>query len=193
MKDLVAVLTFAFAGSVSPGPNNALLWASGMRFGFLRTVPHVVGTVLGIGSLLVAVALGLGAVLRVVPRAELVLKVAGSAYLLYIAYLLWGGGSIGRAASARPLGVARGLMFQCTNPKAWVFAVAAVGTFLAGVTPAAAASFVGIVVVVVGLSSTIWAAGGAALGRVMEDERSRRIVSGVLAALVAASVVLIWI
>ena len=193
VRDLVAVVTFAFAGSVSPGPNNALLWASGMRFGFVRTAPHVLGTVLGIGTLLVAVALGLGAVMRVVPRAELALKVAGSAYLLVVAYLVWGGGAIGRATSARPLGVARGLVFQYTNPKAWVFAIAAVGTFLTQATPAATALFVAVVVAVVGVSSTIWAAGGAALGRLVEGERSRRIVSGVLALLLVASVVLIWI
>lgn len=193
MKDLAAVLTFAFAGSVSPGPNNALLWASGTRFGFPRTVPHVLGTVIGIGSLLAAVALGLGAVLRVAPQAELVLKVAGTAYLLYVAYLVSGSAAIGRAASAGPLGVARGLLFQCTNPKAWVFAVATVGTFLPDATPATTALFVAVVVTVVGVSSSIWAAGGAALGRVVEDERSRRIVSRVLAAMLVASVVLIWI
>ena len=193
MRDLIAALTFAFVGSVSPGPNNALLWASGMRFGFLRTVPHVLGTVLGIASLLMAVAVGLGAVVRVAPHAELVLKVAGSAYLLYVAYLVVGSGAIGRAASAGPLGIARGLLFQCTNPKAWVFAVAAVGTFLPDATPATTAPFVVVVVSVVGVSSTIWAAGGAALGRVVEDERSRRIVSKVLAAMLVASVVLIWI
>jgi threonine/homoserine/homoserine lactone efflux protein len=193
MRNLVALLTFAFAGSASPGPNNALLWASGMRFGFTRTLPHVLGTILGLGALLVAVAIGLGAVLRVAPGAQLVLKVGGSAYLLYLAYLVAGSGAVGRAETARPLGMVRGLVFQCANPKAWVFAVAAVGTFLTEASPATTARFVAIVVAVVGMSSAIWAAGGAALGRMLESERSLRTASAVLGVLVVASVVLIWI
>jgi threonine/homoserine/homoserine lactone efflux protein len=193
VTDLLAVVAFAFAGSASPGPNNALLWASGMRFGFARTVPHVIGTVIGIGALIVAVALGLGALLRAEPQLELALKVLGSAYLLYVAYLVAGSGAIGRTSAARPLGVWRGALFQWTNPKAWVFAVAAVGAFLPQVSAASLVPFVAVVSLVVAVSATIWAGGGTALGRVIDDDRGRRIASGILAALLVVSVALIWI
>ena len=86
MSQVVALLAFAFVGTVSPGPNNTVLWASGLRFGFRRTVPHVLGTAFGIGLLVVAVAAGIGALSEVVPAAELVLKIVGSLYLLYVAY-----------------------------------------------------------------------------------------------------------
>ena len=194
MNELVA-LGFAFVGSVSPGPNNTVLWASGLRFGFRRTIPHVLGTALGIGVLVVGVAAGIGVLLEAVPAAELVLKLVGSAYLLYVAFLVLGSGGVGRSEVSHPLSLWEAVAFQCVNPKAWIFAVAAVGTFL----PSELHRLVGVVlltgtlmVVVMG-SSSIWAVGGAALGRVVDDERTRRAVSIALAILLVASVALIWV
>lgn len=195
MSELVALATFGFVGSVSPGPNNTVLWASGLRFGFRRTIPHVLGTALGIGALVVGVAAGIGALLEAVPLAELVLKVVGSVYLLYVAYLVLGSGGIGRTEVSNPLSLWQAIVFQCVNPKAWIFVIAAVGTFLSpdlrwllGVS-----LLTGTLMVVVVASSSIWAVGGAALGRVVDDERMRRVVSVGLAALLVASVALLWI
>ena len=195
MNELVALVGFAFAGSVSPGPNNAVLWASGMRFGFRRTIPHVLGTALGIGGLALGVAAGIGALLEAVPAAELGLKVVGSVYLLYVAFLVLRGGGIGRADVSHPLSLWQGIAFQCVNPKAWIFAIAAVGTFLPPALPwpVGVGLLTGTLIVVVGGSSSIWAAGGAALGRVVENERTRRAVSIGLAVLLVASVALIWV
>ena len=195
MSELVALLSFAFVGTVSPGPNNTVLWASGLRFGYRRTVPHVLGTALGIGLLVMAVAAGIGALFEVVPAAELVLKVVGSLYLLYVAYLVLGSGGIGRPEVSDPLSVWQAIAFQCVNPKAWIFAIAAVGTFLPGALPwivGVLALTATLMVVVVG-SSSIWAVGGAALGRVVDDERTRRVISIGLASLLVASVALLWI
>jgi len=194
VNDLVGLVAFAFVGTVSPGPNNSVLWASGLRFGFRRTIPHVLGTALGIGALVVGVAAGIGAFLEAIPAAELVLKVVGSVYLLYVAYLL-GSGGIGRREVSNPLSLWQAIVFQCVNPKAWIFVIAAVGTFLSpdlrwlvGVS-----LLTGTLMVVVVASSSIWAAGGAALGRVVDDERMRRVISVGLAALLVASVALLWI
>ncbi len=194
-NQLVSFVTFAFVGSVSPGPNNTVLWASGMRFGFRRTIPHVLGTALGIGALVVGVAAGIGVLLQAMPVLELVLKLVGSAYLLYVAYLVLGSGPVGRTDVSHPLSLLQAVGFQCVNPKAWIFAVAAVGAFL----PPALHRFIsvslvtGILMLVVVGSSSIWAAGGAALGRVVDDERTRRAVSVVLAAMLVASVAILWI
>ncbi len=195
VNQLVALVAFAFVGSVSPGPNNAVLWASGLRFGFRRTIPHVLGTALGIGVLVVGVAAGIGVLLEALPAVELVLKLVGSAYLLYVTLIVIGGRAVGRSNVSHPLSLWQAVMFQCVNPKAWIFAVAAVGTFL----PPELHRLVGVVlltgtlmVVVVG-SSSIWAVGGAALGRVVDDERKRRAVSIALAILLVASVALIWV
>ena len=195
VNDLFALLGFAFVGTVSPGPNNAVLWGSGLRFGFGRTIPHVLGTAIGIGAIVLGVAAGIGALLEAVPAAEVVLKVVGSAYLLYVAYLVVGSGGVGRTDVAHPLSVWQGVVFQFVNPKAWIFAVAAVGDVPAPCLPrlVAVGLLTGILMVVVVGSSSIWAAGGAALGRVVEDERRRRAVSIVLAILLVASVALIWV
>ena len=176
VNDLFALLGFAFVGTVSPGPNNAVLWGSGLRFGFGRTIPHVLGTALGIGAIVLGVAAGIGALLEAVPAAEVVLKVVGSAYLLYVAYLVAGSGGVGRTVVAHPLSVWQGVVFQFVNPKAWIFSIAAVGAFLPRALPrlVAVGLLTGIVMIVVVGSSSIWAAGGAALGRVVEDERRRR-------------------
>jgi threonine/homoserine/homoserine lactone efflux protein len=130
-----------------------------------------------------------------VPAAELVLKVVGSLYLLYVAYLVLGSGGVGRTEVSNPFSLWQAIAFQWVNPKAWIFVIAAVGTFL----PSALPWLVGVVVltgtlmvVVIG-SSSIWAAGGAALGRVVDDERTRRIISIGLAAMLVASVALLWI
>jgi threonine/homoserine/homoserine lactone efflux protein len=166
-----------------------------MRFGFRRTIPHVLGTALGIAALVLGVAAGVGAVLDAVPAAEVALKLAGSAYLLYVAFLILGSGGVGRTDVSHPLNLWQAVAFQCVNPKAWIFAIVAVGTFL----PPAVPRLVGIgrltvtLMAVVVLSSSIWAAGGTALGRVVDDERTRRVVSIALAVLVVASVALLWI
>jgi threonine/homoserine/homoserine lactone efflux protein len=195
MNELLALVGFAFVGSVSPGPNNTVLWASGLQFGFRQTVPHVLGTALGIGALAVGVAVGIGALLEAVPAAEIGLKLVGSVYLLSVAYLVLGSGAVGRSAVARPLDVWQAVVFQCVNPKAWIFAIAAVGTFLPPDVPrlTAVAILTGVLMVVVVGSSSIWAAGGAALGRVVEAERTRRAISVGLAILLVASVALIWV
>ena len=195
VNELVGFVGFAVVGTVSPGPNNAVLWASGMRFGFRRTLPHVLGTAIGMAVLVLGVAAGIGALLDAVPAAEVVLKLVGSAYLLWVAVLVLGSGGIGRVEVSEPFSLRRGATFQWVNPKAWIFSIAAVGTFLPPELPrlAGAALLTAILVVIVVGSSSVWAAGGAALGRVVDDERSRRIVSIVLAILLVASVALIWI
>jgi threonine/homoserine/homoserine lactone efflux protein len=194
MSELLALLAFAFVGTVSPGPNNAVLSASGLRFGFARTAPYVLGTALGMAVLLVGVAAGLGALIEAVPALELGLKIVGSAYLLFVAYRILGSGGLGRASVEAPPTLWQGLTFQCVNPKAWLFVLAAVGTFLRADLPRllAVGVLTGAIAVVVLISSSIWAFGGAALGRLVQDARRRRAVNAALAALLVASVALIW-
>ncbi|HXF35697.1 MAG TPA: LysE family translocator, partial [Actinomycetota bacterium] len=195
VNELVGLVAFAFAGSASPGPNNAVLWASGMRFGFRRTIPHIAGTALGIGVLVVGVAAGIGVLLRAVPGLELGLKLAASAYLLRVAFLVAGSGAVGRGSTSRPLTVRQAIAFQCVNAKAWVFAVAAVGAFLPPDLPRPVGVLMttAVLMVVVAASASIWAAGGSALGRIVDDDGKRRAVGIALAVLLVASVVLVWV
>jgi threonine/homoserine/homoserine lactone efflux protein len=195
MSELLGLVGFAFVGSITPGPNNALLWASGIRFGFRRTVRHVAGTAVGMATLILAAAGGIGVLLMAVPGADLALKLIGSAYLLYLAVRIASSRRDGQTAVSRPLGVLHAAAFQFANPKAWLFALAAVGTFLPpDLTPVAAALMVAATSAVVILgTAAVWAAGGAALTRVVDDGRAQRAVAVALAVVLAASVAFIWI
>lgn len=95
----LALLVFAFVTSITPGPNNLMLLASGVNFGFRRTVPHMLGIGAGFLSLLLAVGFGLGAVLAAYPQLHTALKIAGGAYLLYLAWRIAMSRSIGRRAA----------------------------------------------------------------------------------------------
>jgi threonine/homoserine/homoserine lactone efflux protein len=195
MSELFGLVGFAFVGTITPGPNNALLLASGIRFGFGRTVRHVAGTAAGMGVLVLAVAGGIGVLLLALPGAELVLRLVGSAYLLYLAWRIARSRGADRTEVSRPLGVLDAAAFQFVNPKAWLFALAAVGAFLpAELAPVAAALAVAAIIAVVILgTASVWAAGGAALSRVLGDGRAQRPVNLTLALLLAASVAFIWI
>jgi threonine/homoserine/homoserine lactone efflux protein len=195
MNELLGLVGFAFAGSITPGPNNSLLLASGSRFGFRRTARHVAGTAVGMGTLVFAVTGGVGVVLLAVPGVELVLKVGGSAYLLYLASRILTSSTADRTEVSRPFGMAGAVAFQFANPKGWLFALAAAGTFLPPSRPPVAAGLVVAVtcaIVILGTAAG-WAAGGAALHRLAGNASAQRVINTGLALILAASVAFIWI
>ena len=195
MDQLVALVAFSFVSAVTPGPNNILLWASGAEFGLRPTVPHVIGTALGIGALALAVAAGIGALITTVPQLELAMKAVGSVYLLYLAYQVAGAGALERRAVARPLGLLQAVAFQVINPKAWILALGAMTTFRPTDLPVAIGSVLvaTTMLIVVIPSAALWAGGGDLLSRYLEGRRTRRIAGFGLAALLAATVVYVWI
>lgn len=195
MTEILALIGFSFVSSVTPGPNNVLLWASGASFGFRRTVPHVLGTALGIGAMALAAAAGLAALVAALPGLALVMKVAGSGYLLYLAWQIARSGSLAATASPRPMSLVQGASFQLVNPKAWVFALGAVTTFrpadMAPVTGTLVVALVMMAVIVP--SAALWAGFGGALGRLLADGTARRVTSVVLAIMVVLTIVLVWV
>jgi threonine/homoserine/homoserine lactone efflux protein len=192
---LLGLVAFSFVSSVTPGPNNVLLWASGAEFGLTRTVRHIVGTALGIGLMALAAAAGLAALLATVPGLAIAMKVAGSAYLIYLAARIAGAHGLTRGSIAHPLGLVQATAFQVVNPKGWIFALGAITTF----RPAELAPVAGSVVVAVTMmavvvpTATLWAAAGGSVNRLLTSDRRRRAVSLALAALVVATVVSVWI
>jgi threonine/homoserine/homoserine lactone efflux protein len=195
VEELGALVAFSFVSSVTPGPNNILLWASGAAFGFRRTVPHVVGTSLGIGSMAVAVATGLGVLVTTVPQIETAMKVAGSVYLLYLGYQIAGARALERADVVRPLGLLQAAAFQAINPKAWIFALGAISTFRPADLPIMSGSLLVAVtmMIVVIPTAAIWAGGGGVLGRFLDGERTHRVVSLGLAVLLVGTVAYVWL
>jgi threonine/homoserine/homoserine lactone efflux protein len=146
------------------------------------------------GALVFAVAGGVGVVLLAVPGLDLALKVVGSSYLLYLAARIATSHGTGGTVVARPLGLLGAVAFQFANPKGWLFALAAAGTFLPpGLAPVAGGLAVAATCATVILgTAALWAAGGAALHH-LPDGRTQRAVNVALALVLAASVAFIWV
>jgi threonine/homoserine/homoserine lactone efflux protein len=191
---ILPLVGFSFVSSVTPGPNNILLWASGAQFGLARTLPHVFGTALGLGAMTLAVAAGLGALLTSVPQVAFAMRVGGSLYLLYLAYQIAGANALQRGVVARPLGVVQAAAFQVINPKAWIFALGAITTFRPSELPIVLGSVLVALtmMIVIVPSAALWAGGGDVLNRIVDGDRARRIVSLGLAAIVVATVAAVW-
>ncbi len=187
---LLAIPALAFVTSISPGPSNVMLLASGVNFGFRRTIPQILGITVGFSTLLVAAGLGLGAVLRAVPPLELALKVVGGGYLLYLAWRIASARSMGpeAAAGARPLTFLESAAFQWINPKAWVVALTVMAVHADPVSPAVSAVLVAAVFALVNLPSiAVWAAFGTALRGFLADPARLRWFNIAMGLLLAAS------
>jgi threonine/homoserine/homoserine lactone efflux protein len=132
LATLAALAGFAFVTSITPGPNNLMLLASGTNFGWRRSLPHLLGISFGFGVMLALVGLGLGEVFARFPGLHDGLKWASLAYLLYLAWKVAtaapptaGDG----AARGRPMGFTAAALFQAVNPKAWAMALTAVTAY----------------------------------------------------------------
>ncbi|MCT7376022.1 LysE family translocator [Chelativorans salis] len=170
----LALLLFSFVSSVTPGPNNFMLLASGVNFGFRRTIPHMFGIAGGFASLLLAVGFGLGALLATYPQLNVALKVAGGAYLLYLAWRIATSRSLGSNAGdgARPMQVIEAAAFQWVNPKAWVLAVTAMAIYTDPRAPFLSVVLVALAFVLVNFPSvSVWAGFGVALRSFLSDPK----------------------
>ena len=168
----LALVVFAFVSSVTPGPNNLMLLASGVNFGFRRTVPHMAGIGFGFWLLLMAVGLGLGAMLSAFPALHLALKIAGGAYLLYLAWRVAMSRSMssGVAGQGRPMTFLEAVAFQWVNPKAWVMAVTAMAIYTDPQRPLLTVVLVAAAFAIVNFPSvSVWAAFGVALRGFLAD------------------------
>lgn len=125
---------FAFVTSVTPGPNNMMLLASGVNHGIRLTLPHMLGISCGHFVMLLAVGLGLGELFTQIPVVYTVMKIIGFAYMIYLA---WGVAKSGPPESqdtavigAKPLSFLGAAAFQWVNPKAWVMALGYFSNYL---------------------------------------------------------------
>jgi threonine/homoserine/homoserine lactone efflux protein len=196
MELLLPLLSFAFVSSITPGPNNLMLSASGIVFGFNRTLPHLLGVAAGFTLLLVVCASGIGALLVGLPAAALVLKLFGTAYLLYLAWAYRNAlAPQAKKVSARPLKFTEAVAFQFVNPKAWIMGLTAASVFVPDFEPRYLA-----IAVMCGAFSIVnlpciatWAALGATLKRWLTNDGWRRVFSGAIALLTVYSVVAMWL
>jgi threonine/homoserine/homoserine lactone efflux protein len=184
-----AGILFAFVMTITPGPNNTMLLASGLNFGLRRTVPHVLGISSGVAVMMMSTGLGLGALISQMPILLDVLEAASAAYLLYLAWRIATAGEIRRGqANARPMTFLEGAAFQWINPKAWMMTLSAAATIHLSTDGRLGTLIMAAIFIVVGLPCIVlWAAFGQALSRFLADARVRRLFNIGMAFLLIAS------
>ena len=184
-----AFVLFAAVMFFTPGPNNIMVMSSGLTYGFRRTLPHILGVVIGFAFMVGAVGLGFGTVFIAFPVLQTVLKYAGAAYLIYLAVMIAmsgppKAGEVGRG----PLTFWQGAMFQWVNVKGWV---AIIGTITAYAAIAKFPLNIALQVVIFLLmgtaSITIWTLFGSALRPFLTSPRAVRIFNIAMALLLLAS------
>lgn len=192
---LTSLAVFAVAAAFTPGPNNVLLMASGANYGFRRTVPHVIGTMLGFFAALLGVAFGLGVVFTRYPLAQDMLKLAGCIYLLYLAWRIATARRLDRSGEGRPFSIYEAAGFQLVNPKGWMVIISAMTAFtLTGEAYYGSATMVIVVFMIVTLgAASTWAGFGSAIGSLLQTDRAYRTFNLVMGLLTASAVVLLFV
>ena len=190
--------SFFLVASITPGPNNFMLAASGMNYGYRRTVPHMLGVAVGFCSLMLLCMLGVGAVFQTFPALQFALKTFAALYLLYLAY------QMAREALSQPSAVdgtnenpartpmsfTQAALFQYINPKAWVMGITSTATFL----PAAAllsekTALIVLAVLFIGVPCIIiWTLFGTVMAVLFTSDKTRKLVNLTLALLLVATI-----
>lgn len=185
---LIALLGFAFVTSVTPGPNNMMLLASGVNFGLRRTVPHMLGISMGHALMVFLVGLGLAGVFKAWPPALTVLKIASVGYMLWLAWKIAHAGAPGEGrVKPQPLTFGQAAAFQWVNPKAWAMALGAVSAYVTEPSVAAYALVAGVFALVNLPSVGLWAAAGQALRRWLDGPGRLRAFNWTMAGLLVLS------
>jgi len=186
---LAALAALAFASTWTPGPNNAMLAASGANFGFRATWPHALGVAIGFPAMLFAVALGLGEAFKASAALREALRWGGAALLLWLGWKIASAGGIGDARGrGRPLSFWEAAAFQWINVKAWIMALSTGAAFVGGAAPLREAGLCAAVFLAAGVTSSHgWAGFGAALRDWLADGPRLRLFNGAMGALIALS------
>jgi threonine/homoserine/homoserine lactone efflux protein len=189
MIDPLAFATYSFVMSITPGPNNVMLTASGATFGFRKTVPHILGVSAGFSVVLLAVCAGLDALFTRWPEIQTVLRWLGAAYLIYLGWRILRSGEAKAAESRKPLTLMEAAGFQFLNPKAWVMTLTAAAMFLPrelGLLTACA--YMVAVMWIVNLPCiTVWALFGSSLRGFLAQPTGRATFNIVMAVALAAT------
>ena len=198
---LPALAGFAFVSSITPGPNNLMLMASGANFGVRRSLPHMLGVGIGFTAMIVAVGLGLNGLFETLPWTHTALEVFAVVYLLWLAWKI-GTAEPGppeqeargpsQSGGARPLSFAQAALFQWVNPKAGVIALGglAADTPAAGSGPVAPAVVLALVFLLVTLPTVaFWTLVGVGAARVLRTRHALRAFNLAMAALLVLSLV----
>lgn len=187
---------FVLLGLFTPGPNVIMLTASGVRFGFVRTLPHLFGVVLGVGIIAAVTALGVGAAILAMPALNTALRIGAAGFILWMALGYWKASAKPRSAGQageRPLSFIGAVLFQWINPKVWAVAFAASAAYPGGYSPLLEGLRLGLAFSSLNLGVCLfWTSAGALLSALLSSPGAWRVFMRGMAVLLAGSVVLVF-
>jgi threonine/homoserine/homoserine lactone efflux protein len=191
----IALLLFVAAGLFSPGPNVVMLTASGARFGFRATLPHLLGVPIGTGLLAAASALGLSAILLAAPTLKFSFQIGAALWILWLAYKTAQAGRAGRAKDkGRPFTFIEAILFQAINPKVWAVTLAAYAGFGGGLSPMGEAMRMFITFAGINLAVCLfWTTIGHLLSGFLKSDKIWRVFMTTMAVVMAMTVVMIFV
>ena len=191
----IALVSFYFVMYVTPGPNNAMVLTSGIKFGFSKTIPHMSGITIGHVLQVIVVCLGLGKLFEMFSEIQNVLKIICAVYLLYLGYKIIGSFSKIKENGSRPLNFYEAALFQIVNPKAWTISTMVASGFL----PKNENLFISILfisitaLIICPISISVWAAFGSGIRNLVKNNKKKAIVEYFLAILLLITAILIVI
>jgi threonine/homoserine/homoserine lactone efflux protein len=191
-----ALTAFCTVTLFTPGPNNIMLMASGLNFGFRRTIPHMIGVPLGFAFMVISVGLGLGAVFHTWPAIFPILKYAGALYLIYLAWNIANSGSVDTPdeIKGKPLTFLQAASFQWINPKAWIMTLGAISAYgEVSVFPYNVLLTSSLYGVLGFVSSGVWVAFGYTLKQFIKNPTTVRLFNGAMALLLVATLYPIFV
>lgn len=194
--EFAAIILFAIVSCVTPGPNNTMIMTSGLNYGIRRSLPHYFGICLGFPAMVVAVGLGLAGLFERFPVLHTGMKIAGAAYLTYLAWRI-ASAPVTRMneTAGKPFTFLQAAAFQWVNPKAWALAVGATVTYtVIGISYGVQIVTIALIFLVFGAPCILlWLWFGAALKSVLQQPRSVRIFNITMAALLMASLLPVFV
>ncbi len=192
---IFALISFYFVMYVTPGPNNAMVLASGLKFGFLKSIPHMTGITIGHVTQLILVCLGLGKIFQIFPELQNILKILCAIYLIYLGYKIIGSFSKIKDDDSRPLKFYEAALFQIVNPKAWTISSMAASGFLPkdGNLIISILFISCIALIICPISISPWAAFGSGIKNLVKNNKIKVIIEFFLAFLLLTTAILIVI
>jgi len=192
----VALATFALVSTASPGGATSLVTASGARFGYVRSIPLIGGIAISLALLVAVSGTGLSAIIAAAPSLEFGMKMVGSVYLLWLAFVILNAGPPNEAKldANQPVGFSGGVLLLLINPKAWAMAVGVAGSFseILDSPYALAVTFAGVFAVAATLSLTLWTVTGSLIARTIKADWQWHLFNIVMATLLVLSIAAFW-
>ena len=188
---LWGTILFISIVSMTPGPNNLLLAASGANYGFIKTLPHMCGVIVGFAIMVVASGFGLGMMLNEFPQVILPLKIMSVSFLLYLSWRIATGGAHVIEGKSQPLTFLPAVLFQTINPKGISFLLSIMGAQVSDnepLLPQLIPLFIMLPAFTV-LSAVTWTMFGTAIGKLMQSQGAFRVFNLVMASLLVACVI----